>query len=185
MLNRRDSLKSLLLGTAALSTGIALPWRTFAQQWESLPNPLKIPPLLVRSMNSQSFEILTIRSQSALSPSPIVPAQLRQIARLDPTQAVTTRQVRLMMGHGMRGGEDNGPHSGMHTGFGGGFGGGNYSINGRHHNMGFVNERVQSGETVRVILRVEHYRDPETPYMYHCHLLEHEDRGMMAQFVVV
>jgi hypothetical protein len=90
MLNRRDSLKSLLLGTAALSTGIALPWRTFAQQWERLPNPLKIPPLLVRSMDSQSFEILTIRSQSALSPSPIVPAQLRQIARLDPTQAAAT-----------------------------------------------------------------------------------------------
>ncbi len=45
--------------------------------------------------------------------------------------------------------------------------------------------RVLSGETVRVILRFEHYRDPDTPYMYHCHMLEHEDRGMMAQFVVV
>ena len=27
--------------------------------------------------------------------------------------------------------------------------------------------------------------DPDTPYMYHCHLLFHEDRGMMGQFVVV
>jgi FtsP/CotA-like multicopper oxidase with cupredoxin domain len=27
--------------------------------------------------------------------------------------------------------------------------------------------------------------DATTPYMYHCHILEHEDRGMMGQFVVV
>jgi hypothetical protein len=27
--------------------------------------------------------------------------------------------------------------------------------------------------------------DPVTPYMYHCHLLRHEDKGMMGQFVVV
>jgi suppressor of ftsI len=24
-----------------------------------------------------------------------------------------------------------------------------------------------------------------TPYMYHCHLMWHEDQGMMAQFTVV
>lgn len=27
--------------------------------------------------------------------------------------------------------------------------------------------------------------DPAWPYMYHCHLLQHEDAGMMGQFVVV
>ncbi|HIC40229.1 MAG TPA: hypothetical protein EYO74_02330, partial [Piscirickettsiaceae bacterium] len=27
--------------------------------------------------------------------------------------------------------------------------------------------------------------DAKTPYMYHCHILEHEDLGMMGQFVVV
>ena len=27
--------------------------------------------------------------------------------------------------------------------------------------------------------------DPHRPYMFHCHLLQHEDQGMMAQFVVV
>jgi FtsP/CotA-like multicopper oxidase with cupredoxin domain len=27
--------------------------------------------------------------------------------------------------------------------------------------------------------------DPTVPYMYHCHVLQHEDRGMMGQFVVV
>jgi suppressor of ftsI len=29
------------------------------------------------------------------------------------------------------------------------------------------------------------YQNPMTPYMYHCHLMWHEDVGMMAQFTVV
>jgi Multicopper oxidase len=29
------------------------------------------------------------------------------------------------------------------------------------------------------------YTDPAPPYMYHCHLLQHEDHGMMGQFLVV
>ena len=37
----------------------------------------------------------------------------------------------------------------------------------------------------RLIMRFTDYADPETPYMYHCHLLRHEDDGMMGQFVVV
>ena len=34
-------------------------------------------------------------------------------------------------------------------------------------------------------MRFEDYADPTTPYMYHCHLLWHEDQGMMGQFLVV
>ncbi|HJA62368.1 MAG TPA: multicopper oxidase domain-containing protein, partial [Candidatus Brevibacterium intestinavium] len=26
---------------------------------------------------------------------------------------------------------------------------------------------------------------PHLPYMYHCHMLLHEDEGMMGQFVVI
>ena len=26
---------------------------------------------------------------------------------------------------------------------------------------------------------------PHVPYMYHCHIMEHEDNGMMGQFLVV
>jgi blue copper oxidase len=44
---------------------------------------------------------------------------------------------------------------------------------------------VPPGETVRVVLRFSDYTDRSAPYMFHCHLLEHEDRGMMGQFVVV
>ena len=31
---------------------------------------------------------------------------------------------------------------------------------------------------------VDDYADPVNPYMFHCHILEHEDVGMMGQFVV-
>ncbi|TKG73040.1 multicopper oxidase family protein [Prauserella endophytica] len=38
---------------------------------------------------------------------------------------------------------------------------------------------------IRIALRFTDYTDPAVPYMYHCHLLWHEDKGMMGQFVVV
>lgn len=44
---------------------------------------------------------------------------------------------------------------------------------------------VNPDEVVRIIMRFEDYADPEAPFMYHCHILEHEDAGMMGQFVVV
>jgi blue copper oxidase len=44
---------------------------------------------------------------------------------------------------------------------------------------------VESGSTVRVITEFADFADAEHPYMYHCHNLEHEDAGMMGQFVVV
>ena len=37
----------------------------------------------------------------------------------------------------------------------------------------------------RLLVRFDDYADPSTPYMYHCHLLWHEDQGMMGQFLVV
>jgi blue copper oxidase len=38
--------------------------------------------------------------------------------------------------------------------------------------------------TVRLATRFTDYTDAHMPYMFHCHLLQHEDRGMMGQFVV-
>ncbi|MDI6100272.1 multicopper oxidase domain-containing protein [Actinoplanes sp. NEAU-A12] len=37
----------------------------------------------------------------------------------------------------------------------------------------------------RLLVRFGGFVDPLTPYMYHCHLLRHEDKGMMGQFVIV
>jgi bilirubin oxidase len=44
---------------------------------------------------------------------------------------------------------------------------------------------IPNGQTVRLIMRFPEFSDPHNPYMYHCHILEHEDMGMMAQFVLV
>lgn len=39
--------------------------------------------------------------------------------------------------------------------------------------------------TVRFITKFEDFSNPEIPFMYHCHMLTHEDGGMMGQFLVV
>lgn len=40
-------------------------------------------------------------------------------------------------------------------------------------------------ESVKVIIQMTDYiTDAMSPYMFHCHILEHEDRGMMGQFSV-
>jgi FtsP/CotA-like multicopper oxidase with cupredoxin domain len=44
---------------------------------------------------------------------------------------------------------------------------------------------VPPDTTIRIIARFDDHADPTTPYMFHCHVLDHEDRGMMGQFVVV
>jgi blue copper oxidase len=44
---------------------------------------------------------------------------------------------------------------------------------------------VDPNSAVRVITKFADFSDPTHPYMYHCHILEHEDAGMMGQFVVV
>ncbi|GAB3429432.1 multicopper oxidase domain-containing protein [Actinophytocola sediminis] len=41
------------------------------------------------------------------------------------------------------------------------------------------------GKRYRLALRFRDHTDPNIPYMYHCHLLQHEDNGMMGQFVVL
>lgn len=44
---------------------------------------------------------------------------------------------------------------------------------------------VPNGSKVRIVVEFGNYPDPNTPYMYHCHLLRHEDDGMMGQFILV
>jgi len=190
---------------------------------------------MMRSLNAQDFDILTIRSAADLSNSLPVPEQLGSIYRLSEAAATNVRRFVLSMGAGMRSGGDRGPGTGMRTGLGGGYGGGNFAINGRQMAMDFINERielntteiweientspmmhpfhvhngqfqlldrngrppaanemgwkdtvrVESGERLRIIMRFTDFTDEQNPYMYHCHILEHEDRGMMGQFLVV
>lgn len=44
---------------------------------------------------------------------------------------------------------------------------------------------VRPKTEMRLLVRFEDYADPGLPCMFHCHVLQHEDRGMMGQFVVV
>lgn len=44
---------------------------------------------------------------------------------------------------------------------------------------------VKPQETVRFIAKFEDFANSTVPYMYHCHMLVHEDGGMMGQFRVV
>ena len=190
---------------------------------------------LMRNLNTQALQILSIQPSSQLQASPEVPAELASIYRLPIAASQNTRRFQLSMGAGMRSGNDAGPGTGLRSGLGGGHGGGNFSINGRRMDMNFINERITlntteiwevtnnspmmhpfhvhngqfqildrngnpppanemgwkdtvrvgSGELVRIIMRFTDFVDEDNPYMYHCHILEHEDRGMMGQFVVV
>ena len=40
------------------------------------------------------------------------------------------------------------------------------------------------GGTASLITKYEDFGDSSMPYMYHCHILSHEDKGMMGQFIV-
>lgn len=44
---------------------------------------------------------------------------------------------------------------------------------------------VKPMEEVRFIAKFEDFANDDVPYMYHCHMLTHEDGGMMGQFEVV
>ncbi|WP_081824853.1 multicopper oxidase family protein [Allgaiera indica] len=43
---------------------------------------------------------------------------------------------------------------------------------------------VVDARGVEILVRVDQKADRATPFMMHCHILEHEDAGMMAQFTV-
>ena len=40
-------------------------------------------------------------------------------------------------------------------------------------------------QSVELVARFDQPTPPNLPFMYHCHILEHEDNGMMGQFLVV
>ena len=154
-----------------------------------------------------AFDLLELRAAPALRPSPEVPARLAADDPPTEADAVRTRSFRLQ-GQGRINGREmdmdridevvpagdtelweveNGtgtPH--------------NFHVHGTSFRVLEVGGRpapeelrgpkdtvyVPPGKDVRFLVRFEH-ADPETPLMYHCHLLRHEDRGMMGQLLVV
>jgi len=61
-------------------------------------------------------------------------------------------------------------------------------INGRKpypSELGFKDTvSVDSMGVIYVMVPFKYYSDDKIPYMFHCHILEHEDGGMMGQFLV-
>jgi FtsP/CotA-like multicopper oxidase with cupredoxin domain len=50
-------------------------------------------------------------------------------------------------------------------------------------NSGWKDTVLVNGR-VDILVSFEQTADRANPFMYHCHILEHEDGGMMAQFTV-
>ena len=44
---------------------------------------------------------------------------------------------------------------------------------------------VNADREVVIAARFNSYAAEDTPYMFHCHILDHEDLGMMGQFLIV
>jgi FtsP/CotA-like multicopper oxidase with cupredoxin domain len=153
------------------------------------------------------FDIIQFRAAATLEPSAPVPATLVDVPRIDPSSAVATRTWRLS------GTQINGRRMDMEridaavtvdttevwT---------VRNTDGMTHNFHVHDVQFQvleidgdpppprlagwkdtialpPGRDVRLIMTFADYADAGMPYMLHCHILRHEDDGMMAQFVVV
>jgi suppressor of ftsI len=174
----------------------------------SRPPDLGADPVLAgRNGGQDSFDVLQIRAAAALAPSPAVPAALVDVPRLEESAASVHRDMTLdgfvidqepmdlaRIDHVVEVGDTeiwtvtNGmdlPH--------------NFhvhdvqfqilSIGGEPPQPGLAGRKdtvyLRPQTAYRLILRFTDYTDRTLPYMYHCHLLWHEDQGMMGQFVVV
>jgi FtsP/CotA-like multicopper oxidase with cupredoxin domain len=154
-----------------------------------------------------TFDIVQIRGAEQLDESPALPDQLATIDRPDPADAVTTRELQLG-GTQINGREmdmdridavvtegsteiweitntDGFPHSFhphlVHFAV--------LDIDGERPPPPLAGWKdtvfVPPNATVRIIARFDGDADPDAPYMFHCHILRHEDNGMMGQFVLV
>jgi FtsP/CotA-like multicopper oxidase with cupredoxin domain len=154
-----------------------------------------------------SFDIVQLRAAAELAPSPGLSDELATVDAPDPDEAVTTRKFILsgsrINGQKMdmarvdevvtvdtteiwevtnRGGQ---PHS--------------FHPHLVHFRVLDIDDEapppplagwkdtvyVPPGTTIRIVARFDDHADPTASYMFHCHVLRHEDRGMMGQFVVV
>ena len=174
----------------------------------STPPPLGLDWFNKRfSGAGDTFDVLELRTAPALSPSAALPARLVDVPRLDPATANHRREFTLagtsINGKDMDGGrvdaavtkdtvevwkltnQDGQAHS-FHV----------HDVQFQVLTVGGSPPGAALGgwkdtvplppnKAVEIIARFADYADPATPYMFHCHVLRHEDRGMMGQFVVI
>jgi FtsP/CotA-like multicopper oxidase with cupredoxin domain len=152
------------------------------------------------------FDVLQLRAVSSLVHSPTLPARLGKVPRLDPAAAVATRGFRLadqqINGKQMdmdrvdevvgtdtsEVWEVTNQHVLPH----------NFHVHGVQFQLLDVDGAAPPPQLagwkdtvylpprvpIRIITRFADYADPGHTYMFHCHLIFHEDQGMMGQFVV-
>jgi blue copper oxidase len=155
-----------------------------------------------------SFDLLQVRAGPRLTPSPPVPSQLVHHRQLDEAEVVQIRRLELNGSSRINGlrmdlgridqtvtaatterwevtNRSGNPH--------------NFHVHGVQFKVvtyeggtppptlaGWKDTTfIPPASTVRLLVQLPDYADPAVPYMFHCHLLQHEDNGMMGQFVVV
>ncbi|MEU8000920.1 multicopper oxidase domain-containing protein [Catellatospora sp. NPDC049111] len=173
----------------------------------SYPQDLGTGPFGRFTGGADTLDVLQLRAAGTLAPRPAVPQRLVEVPRLAREDAVQQRPFRLS-GHAINSRQmemtridfaperdsveiwkvvnnDGEPHS-LHV-----------------HDVqfqvltrdgaapppqlsGWKDTIYLPGDvTFELIMRFSDFADPNTPYMFHCHVLFHEDAGMMGQFVVV
>ncbi|WP_405676504.1 multicopper oxidase domain-containing protein [Streptomyces sp. NBC_01511] len=153
------------------------------------------------------FDVLELRAAASLTPSPALPARLVDLPRATAASATRTRTFELAehringkqmrmdrIDFGVR--KDSTEIWEVRSGDG--------TLHSFHvHDVQFRVLSVDGdrpppelagwkdtvflppGTTMRLVIRFADYSDPDVPYMFHCHMLYHEDQGMMGQFVVL
>jgi FtsP/CotA-like multicopper oxidase with cupredoxin domain len=156
--------------------------------------------------HDDTFDVVQFRAADDLVPSRPVPSTLADVERLEPSQAVRTRTFRLS------GTRINGQDMDMNridatvtagtteiweiAADGGAH---NFHVHGVQFQVLDVDGaappdqlrgwkdtiEARAGTTTRLIVPFGSHTDTDSPYMFHCHKLRHEDRGMMGQYVIV
>ncbi|MGW4056312.1 multicopper oxidase family protein [Streptomyces sp. NPDC004779] len=160
-----------------------------------------------RDGGADRFDVLQLRAAATLTPSPRLPARLADVPRIPARTAVNRRTFELAE-HTINGRRmapdridltvlrDTTEIWEIRSGDG--------TLHSFHvHDVQFQVLTVDGGKppphlsgwkdtvllppgtTMRLIMRFADYADPKAPYMYHCHMLYHEDQGMMGQFMVL
>jgi bilirubin oxidase len=165
--------------------------------------------LLMERDENQSFAIIQLRPEQSDSETYSLPDTLSAIERLDASQAKKTRTFVLDPGSRTINKKQMNPdridevvhagdieiwtvknHSGTYHPF---------HIHGVQFQIVDVDGKppqdfergwkdtilVPNGKDMSLIMKFPMYADAHVQYMYHCHILEHEDMGMMGQFVVL
>jgi len=174
----------------------------------SIPPDLGLDSLSNRFTGAaDTFDVLQLRAGTSLAASPAIPPRLVEVPRLDRSRAVATHDFQMadqqINGSGMDMSRvdvtsvrstveiwrpfnnDGSPHN-FHVH---GLGFQVLSVGGRQpppELRGWKDTLFLRPHTrYEIIMTMPSYADPSAPYMFHCHLLYHEDQGMMGQFVVV